>query len=101
MKKLVICEKFNAAQRIASILSGGKLEKSSYEKVPIFSFKKGNDEYHVIGLKGHIVTLDYDKKYNQWLRVKPKELVQAKPIKKIDSKSMANALKKFGKDADE
>jgi len=101
MKKLVICEKFNAAQRIASILSGGKFEKSSYERVPIFSFKRNNDEYYVIGLKGHIVSLDYEKKYNQWLRVKPKELVQAKPIKKIDSKSMANALKKFGKDADE
>ncbi len=101
MKKLVICEKFNAAERIASILSGGEASKTNYERVPIFSFELDNDEYHVIGLRGHIVSLDYDKEYNQWQRVKPKDLVNAIPIKKIDSKAMAGALKKYGKDADE
>jgi DNA topoisomerase-1 len=102
MSKLVICEKNDAAERIAKILSDGKLEKIWYkDKIPFFKFEKNNKEWIVVGLRGHIVALDYPQEYNLWNRVSPKDLIDVAPIKIVSEKQIVELLKKFTDECDE
>ena len=75
MNVLIICEKNNAAQRIANILSHGKAKRTSHKKVPVYDYEVGKISFTVVGLKGHILSLDFPEGYNNWQRVHPSELV--------------------------
>lgn len=99
--RLVVAEKFNAAMRIATILSGGKPKKQSVEKVPIFRFKKDDVDYIVMGLRGHILELDYPKKYKRWRATDLKELVWAEPVPKVTASNFVHALLEASKGVDE
>ena len=103
MRRLIICEKNHAAQRIALILSNNTQKRRSVSGTPIFEFTRGDDEYAVAGLRGHIIELDYPAKYNEWDSVAPKELVYAKPEKKVDAgaKGIMSALRGLAEKADE
>ena len=64
---LIICEKQKAAQRIASILSLGKANRTFHNRVPLYDFiDKNKNKVHVVGLKGHVLNLDFPKEYNRW-----------------------------------
>ena len=91
--KLVICEKNIAAQRIAYILSEGKSKSSRLGRIPVYDFTKDNEEWRVIGLKGHIINLDFPASFNKWNTVPPIELIEIEPLKKVSEAGIANALK--------
>ncbi|MFO7677162.1 MAG: DNA topoisomerase I [Thermoplasmatota archaeon] len=91
--KLVICEKNIAANRIAYILSNGKIKSQRIGKTPVYEFVKDNEQWKVIGLRGHIINLDYPKKYNGWQAVSPIELINIDPCKNVSEKSISLALK--------
>jgi len=57
--KLVICEKNISARNIAYILSGGNVKNIRIGKTPVYEFKKDDEIWNVIGLRGHIISLDY------------------------------------------
>lgn len=100
MNVLVICEKNSAASRIAYLLSDGKPDKNYYYKIPHFQFKRGGDDYEVMGLRGHIVEYDYPDKYNQWNKVEESELINVEPEKEITASNIVSLLRKKGEDAD-
>jgi DNA topoisomerase-1 len=91
--KLIISEKDIAAKRIAYILSEGKLKSSRLGKTPVYEFLKDNEAWKVIGLRGHIITLDFPASFNQWHKISPVELIEIDPYKKVNEKSIAAALK--------
>ncbi|MDH7517601.1 MAG: DNA topoisomerase I [Candidatus Thermoplasmatota archaeon] len=91
--KLVICEKNIAARRIASILSQGKAKSTKIGVIPVYEFEKDNEKWVVIGLKGHIINVDYPAGFNRWTKIPPHELIDVEPIKKVSEKGIANALK--------
>ena len=91
--KIVICEKNIAANRIAYILSGGKSKNKRLGKVPIYEFTRDNETWKVVGLRGHIINLDYPSKFNQWWSIPPSKLVDVEPYKKVSEKGIATALK--------
>ncbi len=91
--KLVICEKNIAARRIAYILSGGKSKSTRLGKTPVYEFDKDGEHWQVVGLRGHIINLDYPAGFNQWSKIHPRELIDVEPIKKVSEKSIAAALK--------
>jgi DNA topoisomerase-1 len=95
MSTLVICEKQNAAKRIAAILSNGKARGEFYQKVPVYNFQKEGEEFSVIGLRGHILELDYPEEFRRWHRIKPRELTHIAPEKKVSAgaKNIVSALK--------
>ncbi len=93
--KLVICEKNISANRIAYILSGGKTKRSSYGKIPVYEFNKNGEDWKVIGLRGHIINLDFPSGYNNWNKISPKNLITIEPVKKVSNKSIGDALKKL------
>lgn len=101
MNKLIICEKNNAAQRIAQILSDGKAKRSFINRVAVYDFEIGDESYTVIGLRGHILSLDYPQQYNHWYSISPKKLIWVKPYKKIEAKNIVNVLKKLAIECDE
>ncbi len=100
MKVLVIAEKNQAARRIAYILSGGKFKTHRYGRINYYSFERDGKEYYVVGLRGHIVELDYPEDYSSW-NENPDELIDVEPIKVIKVKSIANLLKKIYNEVDE
>ena len=96
MRRLIISEKNIAARRIALILSDNTQKSRSIAGVQTFSFDKGGDEFSVLGLRGHIIELDYPEQYQKnWDAIPPKDLVYVKPEKKVDpsAKKIMNALK--------
>ncbi|HDZ59347.1 MAG TPA: DNA topoisomerase I, partial [Actinobacteria bacterium] len=101
--KLIVTEKDTAARKIAGILGGNQVKKDTYYKIPIYTFVNGLDgdgEYTCIGLKGHILQLEYPEEYSDWRKVEPKELIDAELIKAPSAKAVVRALKKTAKDAD-
>ncbi|MBS3773156.1 MAG: DNA topoisomerase I, partial [Candidatus Thermoplasmatota archaeon] len=98
MNTLVICEKNMAASRIAYILSDGSSKRSRVNGVPCYRFN--DDTWTVIGLRGHIVALDYPKQYNRWTQVDPLELVDVEPVRKTSNRRIASALKKLAGEAE-
>jgi len=91
--KLVICEKNIAANRIAYILSKGKSRTNRIGKTPVYEFSKGDELWKVIGLRGHIINLDYSAEYNLWGKVPPRTLIDIEPCKKVSEKDIASTLK--------
>lgn len=96
MARLIITEKNNTANRIASILFDN-VEQSKKYGVP---FYQSNNTY-VVGLKGHIVALDFPQKYNNWKDVPYKSLLHAEIVKETTSKNIAKLLKSLGKEVDQ
>lgn len=101
MRVLIIAEKSNAARRIATILSDGKSKKINIGGIPVFVFSKNNNEYSVVGLRGHIVKLDYPKEMNDWSKVDLKKLIFTPPIKKVTAGKLINAIRELAGRSDE
>jgi DNA topoisomerase I len=91
--KLVICEKNIAASRIASILSKGSVKRSNVGSVPVYEFDYNDERWRIIGLRGHIIKVDYPVNYNAWKKIDPKDLISVEPEKKITESRIASALK--------
>ena len=102
--KLIISEKEIVARRIAKILSGNGLTEEKVYGVPVYNFKLSDEDYKVMGLKGHIMQVCYPKEYANWIKVDPMELITAKiekiPIKKKSSSRKTSVKKSTGREAD-
>ena len=101
MRRLIICEKDNAAKRIAAILSDGAARKELRDGVPVYEYTRDGWDESIIGLRGHILSLDYDAKYSVWHRVRPRELINLEPKKRIIAHNIASALNHLSPDMDE
>jgi DNA topoisomerase-1 len=91
--KLVICEKNIAARRIAYILSGGKSKSMRLGKTPVYEFTKDGEIWKIVGLRGHIINLDFPESFNQWNKIPPSDLIDVEPCKKITEKGIAASLR--------
>ncbi|MCJ7665894.1 MAG: type IA DNA topoisomerase, partial [Actinobacteria bacterium] len=69
--KLIVSEKEIAAKRIANILAGNGVADEKVYGVPVHHFSCNGQEYKVIGLKGHILKVDYPKEFANWFKVDP------------------------------
>ncbi|UCE38041.1 MAG: DNA topoisomerase I [Thermoplasmata archaeon] len=100
MSILVVCEKQNAAKRIAVILSNGKARETYIHKVPVYFFERKGTNYAVIGLRGHILELDYPEQYLGWHRIKPRELTHIAPEKRVSkgARNIVSALKDLARE---
>ena len=92
-KTLVICEKNIAARRIAYFLSNGNAKSIRVGKTPVYEFIKDNIPWEIVGLRGHIITVDYPAGYNKWTDISPRELINIEPCKKVSEKDIASTLK--------
>ncbi len=100
MSKLIICEKNNAARRISQILSGRSARRSK-GKTPIYNFTKNGEEYHVIGLRGHVTNLDYPKELNDWRKTPLEELIESNPNLNVSNPASVGLLRSLLNDVDD
>ena len=96
---LIIAEKNISANRIAQILAGNEKVRAVKEGgVSTYSF----DTKTVVGLKGHVVEVDFEPGYTNW-RSKvhtPRTLIDAGTVKKPTEKKIVNLIQKLAKKAD-
>jgi len=57
--RLIVSEKNIAARRIAEILAVGTPKADKVYTTPVYRFKRDGDEWVSIGLKGHIMAVDF------------------------------------------
>lgn len=96
---LIIAEKNIAAQRIAGILAGNKKPSVKREEgVNTYSF----DDKVAIGLRGHVVEIDFEPGYSNWRSEinTPRTLIDAETIKKPTEKRIVKLIKRLAKKAD-
>ena len=60
--RLVVSEKNIAARRIAEILAVGKPKAEKVYSTPVYTFRRDGEEWVSIGLKGHILGVDFPVK---------------------------------------
>jgi len=97
--KLIVTEKNQTAQRIASILSGGKATREGGPRSSLYTFTQDGEEVKCIGLRGHILKVDFPEEYQQWQQVEPRELLDAEILKIPTEKTLVNTLKKLAGEA--
>jgi DNA topoisomerase-1 len=95
---VIICEKNSSAQRIATILSDGKSKISKINNVRVYDFERNNTQYKIVGLRGHIVNLDYPKEFARWKDDNLRDMIRQVPIKKIQAQNIISVLKKLVKE---
>ncbi len=100
MKTLIVSEKNIAARRIAELLATGKVENGKVNKIDIYKFQYNGDDVVAMGLKGHILKVDFPDQYSNRQEPPPIDLVNAEIVKIPTQKTLVAALKKQAKDAD-
>ncbi len=92
----IIAEKGTTAKRIAAILSEGKAKKRKIGHIDAYEF----DGKVVVGLSGHVFQLDFPSTYNNWSKIDPYKLIDAKIVAIALKKTIVNALEQIAKDAE-
>jgi len=96
---LIIAEKNISANRIAQLLAGNEKVKAVKEgSVSTYSF----DNKTVVGLKGHVVEVDFEPGYTNWRSEinTPRSLIDAGTVKKPTEKKIVSLIQKLSKKAD-
>src|SRR3990172_6335177 len=76
------------------------MKRGKIGRVPTFSFTPDGDEYTVVGMRGHILNLDYPDEFNDWSNVDLKRLVWTEPVKKVTAPELATALERLAAGVD-
>jgi DNA topoisomerase-1 len=98
--RLIITEKNDAAKKIAGILAKGSIKEEAYLKVPYYTFVDMNGEdTAIVGLKGHVVQVDFPPEYSEWRKVEPKALIDAPLVKTETAKSVVRTVKRLAAEA--
>lgn len=97
MSWLIVTEKQNAAERIATILFND-VKKLKKGKVSYY-YSPSSDAY-VLGLKGHVLELDFPKKFRSWTKTKLLELINAELVKEEKEKEIISLLRDLAKKAE-
>ncbi len=96
---LIIAEKNISANRIAHILAGSEKVRAVKEgSVYTYTF----DNKTVVGLKGHVVEVDFGPGYTNWRSSvnTPRSLIDAATVKKPTEKKIVALIKKLARNAD-
>jgi DNA topoisomerase I len=99
MRTLIICEKNDAAKQIAKALSGGKAKMRRGAGVPIYELEWDGGDAVVMGLRGHVVELDFVKGHSRW-SIQPDKLhalVDADVQKQVTEEGIVKALREQAK----
>jgi len=94
--KVIVAEKADAGRRIAYFLSDGKQKAKKTKGLNYIEFKKGDDDYALVSLSGHVVELDFPKEMNDWSTVDLNKLIFADINKNLKNKTVGNTLLEFG-----
>ena len=98
--KLIVTEKNQTAERIASILSGGSSKSEKSPGCTVYSYAEDGGEVKVVGMRGHVLQVDFPEEYRVWQQVEPRKLADAEIEKTPKVKTLVSTLKKLAREAD-
>lgn len=98
--RLVISEKNIAARRIAEILAVGKPVTDKVYTTPVYKFRRDGEDWVSIGLKGHILKVDFPEGFGKWRLEELEGLVRADVEKQPAEKGIIRSLHNLAKKAD-
>jgi DNA topoisomerase-1 len=98
--RLIISEKANAAKKIAQFLAEGPVKDSKHRSIPYHTFTWKDEDCVSIGLKGHVLHIEYPEEYSNWQKVEPASLIDAEIQKSVSEKGMAEAVRSLAKKAE-
>ena len=91
--KLVVTEKNDAAAKIAELLADGTPKSDKVYSTPVYRFTRGGEDWVTIGLRGHILEVDFPEDYKKWKMAALPSLVHA-PVEKFPKeKEIIRSLK--------
>jgi len=97
--KLIVTEKNQTAERIANILSSGKNTKEKSPGSMVYAYMDDGDEVKIVGMRGHVLQVDFPEEYRVWQQVEPRALVDAEIEKIPKVKTLVSTLKKLAREA--
>ncbi len=100
MRTLVIAEKFNTALRIAIVLSDGRMQRLRTAGTNVFRFDRPEGPYAVVGLRGHIVELDYPPEFADWNLESLGRLLETEPLKRVTETGIVGTLQEIVREFD-
>lgn len=101
--KLVVTEKNIAAKKLAEILAVGKPQSDKVYTTPVYRFRRDGEDWVAIGLKGHIMGVDFPPDYSKWRLEAPMgvvDLVSAPLVQEPAEKGIIRSLENLAKKAD-
>ncbi|HEX5376002.1 MAG TPA: toprim domain-containing protein, partial [Solirubrobacterales bacterium] len=99
--RLIVTEKNNSAEKIATFLSKGSATSDKTFKVPYYTWSDADGDHRTIGLKGHVLGPAFPEGYSNWQKTDLHDLIDAELIKEPTDKNVVKAIKKLAKEADE
>ncbi|PNW55958.1 UNVERIFIED_CONTAM: DNA topoisomerase I [Euhalothece sp. KZN 001] len=93
VEHLIVTEKNNVAERIATILSDETASTEDVGGVKVY----GWGGTRCMGLSGHVVKLDFPERYSDWNHVEPAELVDAPVETKASQERLVAALRRMAR----
>ena len=93
VQHLIVTEKNNVAERIATILSDDTASTEDVGGVKVYSW----GGTRCMGLSGHVVELDFPERYSDWNHVEPAELVDAPVETKASHERLVAALRRMAR----
>ena len=91
--KLVVTEKNDAARNIADILGDKKPTADKVYSIPVYRFTRNGEDWVTIGLRGHILEVDFPEGYQKWKMATLPQLVYAPVEKYPKEKEIIRSLK--------
>jgi DNA topoisomerase I len=103
--RLVVSEKNIAARRIAEILAVGKPETDKVYNTPVYRFRRDGEDWVSIGLKGHIMKVDFPEEFEgvdlkKWKLDSLPTLVAAPVLKEGAEKGIIRSIENLAKKAE-
>ena len=98
---LVVAEKDSVARAIAKYLAQGTIIVKRIYGIKTYWFTRNKQRWVSIGLRGHIMDVDFPEELNNWRAVDPSKLFDAEPVLVIrdENVSYVRALAHLGSDA--
>ena len=94
---LIITEKPDAARKIGYILSGGKSVTRKAGKVSWLEFTWKGQQVYCVGLRGHIVGIDFPPQFKSWVISDLNAMINADPVTKSTVRDVVSVLRDLAK----
>lgn len=98
--RLIVSEKKDAAKRVAEILAVGKAVSGKVNTTDVFTFRRDGEDWVSIGLRGHIMEVEFPEEFAKWRLEDLSRLVAAPVLKLPHEKGIIQSLKSLAKKAD-
>ena len=98
---LVVAEKDSVARAIAKYLAQGSVSTRKVYGINAYWFTKDGKQWVSIGLRGHIMNIDFPMELNRWHAIEPSRLFDVEPILVIRDENInyVRALSHLGSSA--